>query len=109
LPLQKQRNPYPIPYSKLHHEIPLDWNSIKSLTAEKKETPKYSPQLDAILSSHTAVFDEKLGEVKGVTAKFNLQENSQPKYIKGRTVAYSLRNKVEKELVRLEKEGTSVR
>ena len=87
-------------------EIPLDWNSIKSLTAEKKETPKYSPQLDAIISSHTAVFDEKLGEVKGVTAKFNLQENSQPKYIKARTVAYSLRNKVEKELVRLEKEGT---
>jgi hypothetical protein len=41
-----------------------------------------------------------------VTAKFNLQENSQPKYIKARTVAYSLRNKVEKELVRFEKEGT---
>ena len=90
-------------------EIPLDWNSIKSLTAQKKETPKSSPQLDAILSKHTAVFDEKLGEVKGVPAKFNLQENSQPKYIKARTVAwlaYSLRNKVEKELVRLEKEGT---
>jgi hypothetical protein len=31
-------------------EIPLDWNSIKSLTAQKKETPKSSPQLDAILS-----------------------------------------------------------
>ena len=62
--------------------------------------------MDAILSKHTTVFDEKLGEVKGVTAKFNLQENSQPKYIKTRTVAYSLRSKVEKELVRLEKEGT---
>jgi hypothetical protein len=24
-------------------EIPLDWNSIKSLTAQKKETPKSSP------------------------------------------------------------------
>jgi hypothetical protein len=43
-------------------EIPLDWNSIKSLTAQKKETPKSSPQLDAILSKHTAVFDEKLGK-----------------------------------------------
>jgi hypothetical protein len=79
---------------------------IKSLTAQKKETPKSSPQLDVILSKHTAVYDETLGEVKGVTAKFNLQENGQPKYIKARTVAYSLRNKVEKELVRLEKEGT---
>ena len=87
-------------------EIPLDWNSIKSLTAQKKETPRSRTQLDAILSKHTAVFDEKLGEVKGVTAKFNLQENSQPNYSKARTVAYSLRNKVEKELVILEKEGT---
>jgi hypothetical protein len=87
-------------------EIPLDWNSIKSLTAQNKETPKSSPQLDTILSKHTTVFDEKLGEAKAVTAKFNLQENSQPKYIKARTVAYSLRNKVEKELVRFAKEGT---
>jgi hypothetical protein len=69
------------------------------INSTKKETPKSNPQLDAMLSKHTTVFDEKLGEVKGVTAKFNLQENSQPKYIKTRTVAYSLRSKVEKELV----------
>ena len=31
-------------------EIPLDWNSVESFTAQKKETPKSSPQLDAILS-----------------------------------------------------------
>ena len=86
-------------------EIPLDWKSIKTLaTKEGSSNPK--PKVETILNKHKAVFEEKLGEVKGITAKFKLQDNASPKYLKSRTVAYSLRRKVEAELDRLESEGT---
>ncbi|CAG2256061.1 unnamed protein product [Mytilus edulis] len=48
----------------------------------------------------------KLGRFMGIKAKLSLKDNSSPKYIKARTVPFSLRAKVEAELDRLEKEGT---
>lgn len=58
-----------------------------------------------IIDKYKDVFVDEVGNVKGITAKLTLRENK-PKYVKARPVPFSLRTKVEKELDRLEVEGT---
>ncbi|XP_056022197.1 uncharacterized protein K02A2.6-like [Ostrea edulis] len=61
--------------------------------------------ISEILGKYKDVFNDDAGTVKGITAKLSLKENK-PKYIKARTVPFSLRAKVGEELDRLEAEGT---
>ena len=51
------------------------------------------------------MFKEELSEIKGIKAKISINPQAQPCFCKPRPVPISLRNKVEKELERLEKEG----
>ena len=51
------------------------------------------------------MFKEELGEIKGIKAKISIDPQAQPRFCKPRPVPFSLRNKIEKELERLEKEG----
>ncbi|CAC5392454.1 unnamed protein product [Mytilus coruscus] len=51
------------------------------------------------------VFKDELGTVKGMKAKIYVDESAVPKYFKARPLPYALKDKVEMELERLEKEG----
>ena len=46
-----------------------------------------------------------MGKVSGIKAKMILKEGAQPVFLKARPIPYSLREKVEKELDRLQKDG----
>ena len=81
--------------------IKLDWNSIKFLQTGKTT----DENLQDILNKYKSVFTEQSGKVKGVNATLTLKENAQPKFCKARPVPYALKDKVEKELERLENEG----
>ena len=75
----------------------LDWRSIfqigRSLT------------LQQVIAEHPEVFRDGLGELKGVTAKLYIDENTRPRFEKARPVAYAHRKRVEKELEQLQALG----
>lgn len=51
------------------------------------------------------MFKGVLGTLKGATAKIYVDPDAKPPYFKARSQPYALKDKVEKELSRLEKEG----
>ena len=80
--------------------IKLDWDkivSVKSVTTDKLKV-----RLNSILDKHKIVFSDGIGKVNGIKAKLTLKENVQPKFMKARTVPYTLKPKIEKELDSLE-------
>ena len=79
--------------------IRLDWQSIHSLEAVSITS------LQTVLSNHTAVFADNLGCVKGVKAKIYVDPEARPRFCKPRSVPFAFREKVNKELERLEKTG----
>ena len=62
--------------------------------------------LQGILDKNQELLKEGLGLLKGTLVKIHINENITPLFYKPRTVPYALREKVEKKLERLEKEGT---
>ena len=80
-------------------ELKMDWEEICHLDL------KGMPAVKSILSAHSAVFQEGLGTLKGIKARLYMKEGRQPKYFKPRPVPYALRDKIEAEINRLEKEG----
>lgn len=78
-------------------KIKLDWKQIFSVSKDHT--------LEEILEENKEVFNDELGCISSVKAKIYVDENATPKYYKARPLAYSLKDKVEKELERLEKEG----
>ena len=78
-------------------ELKLDWKAIHQM--------QESSALATTLDAHKDVFQEGLGMIQGTTAKFQVDPQVPPWFYKPRRVPFSLRQKVEGELERLEKEG----
>ena len=76
-------------------EIKLNWGSIMRVGTE----------LEDILNTYADVFTEELGELKDTTVKIDITVPAQPRFYKHRNIAYALRERVESELDRLEKQG----
>ena len=51
------------------------------------------------------MFWDELGLVRGLKVKLHVKDSAKPRFYKARPVPYALRDKVEAELVRLEKSG----
>jgi len=79
--------------------IQLDWRAIFRLEIEQQQ------ELKALLSKFGEVFKGELGTLVGATAKIYVDLEAKPRYFKARPLPYALKEKVEAELVRLEKEG----
>ena len=73
----------------------VDWHSIHQLQSPNK--------LNNLLTKFENIFKDELGTVKEVKAHIQLNQNSEPKFHKARTVPVALQQKVEEELDRLEK------
>ena len=63
-----------------------------------------SPGLAAVLSKHTEVVKDGLGELQGVRAKIHVIPGVQPRFRKPHSVPYALKAAVERELERLQQE-----
>ena len=82
-------------------KLKLDWHQISNI--QQANPPK--PKLEDIVQQFPKLFDGKLGTINGFTAELKVKENAPPQYFKPRTVPYALRDKVEAEIQRLEREG----
>ncbi len=74
--------------------IRLDWPNILQLQGTQS--------LRTVLHQNQEAFKEGLGTMKGVTAKLYVESSVQPRFCKARTVPFAMRQKVEKELLRLQ-------
>ena len=79
--------------------ITLDWHNINRVTVGDQTT------LTAILQKHESVFKDELGLVRGASAKIQLKPNAVPKFCKARPIPYALRDRVKKELDRMQQAG----
>ncbi|XP_038064022.1 uncharacterized protein K02A2.6-like [Patiria miniata] len=86
--------------------IKLDWPKLFAMTtAQPPKIGNTEEKLDAMLSEYPELFQEEIGELKGITGKLNVRNNAQPVFVKTRQVPYALRPKVEAELTKLERQG----
>ncbi len=77
--------------------IKLNWPAIHSVSN--------NPDIENILTNHQQLFRKELGTLKGMEAQIHVSSNAQPRYFKPRPLPYSLKEKVEKELERLQHAG----
>ena len=75
----------------------LDWRTIFNIGRDLS--------LQQVLSQHTEVFREELGKLQGTTAKIHVDGNTRPRFEKPRQVPFAIREKVERELERLQALG----
>ena len=61
--------------------------------------------LSDVLESKDEIFAQDLGTLKGTKARIHVDADAQPKFCKARSVAYTLQEKVDKELDRLQQQG----
>ena len=76
--------------------IRLNWSEIHHL---------HTPSLHALLSRFPSVFGPGLGTLKGYQAKIHVDPKAIPRFNPARTVPNALRDKVDKELQRLQDNG----
>ena len=60
--------------------------------------------VEQVVEQNREVFQQGLGKTEGVQAKLHLDTQAKPLYFKDCSVPYALRQKVEQELERLEKQ-----
>ena len=77
-------------------QIRLDWHQIHHV---------HSPSLQALLARYPAVFQDGLGTLRGFHAKILVERGVTPRFNPARSVPYALRDKVDKELQRLQDQG----
>ncbi|KAK3747895.1 hypothetical protein QZH41_001360 [Actinostola sp. cb2023] len=74
-------------------KIQLDWPTIKTISQD-------------VVNSYPQLFEEGLGTLKGKKARIHVDPGTKPEFYRARPVPYTLREKIEQELERLQKEGT---
>ena len=76
--------------------LKLKWSSVHQLKGLDIAT---------VLEKHSEVFKDELGCITDVEAKFQIDDSVKPRFLKARPVPYHLRDRVNDELSRLEREG----
>ncbi len=79
-------------------KIRLDWPSMNKVTAS-------SALKDVLKEARSALFSKELGKLKGVKVSLYIKPDAQPKFCKARSVPFLLKDKIEKELTRLQETG----
>ncbi|XP_019859677.1 PREDICTED: uncharacterized protein K02A2.6-like [Amphimedon queenslandica] len=82
------------------HLLKLDWGAIKNIQSKSA--------LAELIKKHTPLFRSQLGKLKGATAKIYVPSDAKPRFFKPRPISYALKEKVEKELERLQQEGVII-
>ena len=72
--------------------IILDWKEIAFIQVEL---------LKSLNAKYSDIFSSDLGTIQGVSVDIRVDEDAKPRFYKTRSVPYSLKEKIEKELDRL--------
>lgn len=83
------------------YEIKVDWPSVKIVEISSREQNR----LEILLQNYNEILDEKVGEIKNYECKLELKPDANPIFCRPRTVPFALKNRVEEEIDRLEKDG----
>ena len=70
----------------------LNWSTLNHIWNKDRS------ELQTLLSTHSALFAEGLGKIKGTTARMYLREGGRPRFYRVCQVPYSLRDQVAKEI-----------
>ena len=81
--------------------VRLDWRSIGKVST----SASLESCVAALQNHYQDVFSEKLGTITPFQAKLSMAPNTKPKFFKPRTVPFALKERVESELDRLERDG----
>ena len=79
--------------------LKLNWPQLYNVNMIKKT------EITTILEEYKPLFSEELGCIKATSAKFAVDQDATPRFLKARPVPYALRDKVNEELKRLEEHG----
>ena len=79
----------------------MEWQKLFAVSVGKHSMGN---TVDALIAQHAAVFEPGLGCFKGPDMKIKLQANAQPKFCSARPVPFAMRDEVEAELQRMERE-----
>ena len=94
--------------------IQLDWSKVSNsrktfqINYEKTDasiSPDIRGKLNVMLMKYKAIFEDRIGTMKGYKAKIHVKDNAIPKFAKARNVPFALEDSVNKELEKLEREG----
>ncbi|KAL3177516.1 hypothetical protein MRX96_039083 [Rhipicephalus microplus] len=61
--------------------------------------------VEGLVAEYASVFDDALGTFKGVSAKITIEDNAKPRFFKARPVPFTMIDRVNKELMRMERVG----
>ena len=79
-------------------QMKVDWSKVCCVNKLEEEEPQ---SLSTLVKEYEEVFKPGLGTFKDVRVKIDLQEGSEPKFMKARPVPYAIKKDVEAELERL--------
>ena len=79
--------------------IQVDWEALNLFSL----TPLMS--IEKLLVEYQEVFQDELGELKGIQVEFHTKPGATPRFHKARKVPYSMKEGVEEELFRLQNAG----
>ena len=83
--------------------INLEWGEIFCIP--KGDALSADSQLNDLLSKHSELFTESYEGMKGLEAHITMRGDARPVFVKARRVPYALKEQVERELDKLEKNG----
>ena len=63
------------------------------------------PKVDDLLAKHSALFKDSYEGMKGLEVHVTIKDGAKPNFIKPRRIPYALKDEVDKELDKLEKNG----
>ena len=66
--------------------------------------PKQMTSVKNLVKNYNQIFSYELGTIKGINAKVNIETNSQPKFMKARSVSFALKEVIKAKIDRMEKD-----
>ena len=82
-----------------------DWLSLLEVNLGEVNLLKNDCILQTLLNKHCSIFNDELGCMKDMKVRLLIDSTAKPKFFKPRSVPFTLRDKVETELQRLESLG----
>ncbi|XP_052795673.1 uncharacterized protein K02A2.6-like [Mya arenaria] len=82
-------------------EINVDWTSVMRVNNIESQKNRFAN----MMNRYEFVFSDGIGHAKGFSAKLTLKDDATPKFMKARSVPFSMKPKIEKELDNLERQG----